>query len=102
MVHQSDDVQIPTSLSAYYAPVSPKLFTNLWITLMALGQWTSSALKRGECRACLTFARNGRTRGARSLTSFDRSVLCLQALPLSDGSLCECIKRSCYHCIVPT
>jgi len=30
--------QMPASVSPYFAPVDPKTFTTLWITLMALGE----------------------------------------------------------------
>lgn len=32
--------QVPSSLSPYYAPISPTLFPTLWITLIALGHTT--------------------------------------------------------------
>ena len=51
MVRQSEDVQIPTSLSPYYAPVSPKLFTNLWISLLVLGQTGTSERRAGAAAA---------------------------------------------------
>jgi len=37
MVRQSDNAQIPTSVSPYYAPVNPSYFIPLWVTLIALG-----------------------------------------------------------------
>jgi hypothetical protein len=43
-------VQIPTSLSPYFAPVNPKSFTTLWITLMVLGQTAGSRNRRNRRR----------------------------------------------------